>query len=49
MQFREISTNIEDIEGHAFEMRAALYSPDKESSDIVFMCLPGGGVTRELF
>ena len=49
MKSRELSTTIEDIEGRAFEMRAACYAPDKNPSHILFMCLPGGGVTRELF
>jgi len=49
MKTRKLSTTIEGIDGRPIALNAVLFEPDTASTGSLFVCLPGGGVTAELF
>ncbi|NNC39027.1 MAG: alpha/beta hydrolase [Acidimicrobiales bacterium] len=49
MKTRKLSTEIEGIDQISIALTAALYEPETSQGGCVFFCLPGGGVSTELF
>jgi len=49
MKTTELKTEITDHKGNSFPMNAYLHQPDKLGDGALFFCLPGGGVTKDLF
>lgn len=49
MKTRELSTNVEGIDGKPIALNARVFEPDNVASGSVFFCLPGGGVTKDVF
>jgi pimeloyl-ACP methyl ester carboxylesterase len=49
MKTRELSTKIEGIDGRPIALNARYFEPDDPANGSVFFCLPGGGVTKDLF
>lgn len=49
MKTRKLSSEIESIDGDSLALNANYYEPDTPATGSTFFCLPGGGVTTDLF
>ena len=49
MKIRALSTEIEGLDGNSVSMNAQIFEPNCQADNSVFFCLPGGGVTKDLF